>query len=338
MLIYLIVIILKKETKETLSNIAKNKTMKNDFPIKCYNIDHYTLIVPNAKAVADFHQNVLGYKLLNTLLVNAGSAPKGKHDMLNYVMSWPNSKKGVLVVTEGLTESSIFHQFLLKFGQGIHHIAFEVEEIEKSFNLLVKNGIELTSDKILRDPLSGLRQFFISSKYTGVFIELIERKNGSEYGKAAEQGFFTHDNMSGLAKTMQSYLDNNELKKTNDIKGLDTTNYFNIDEMIQVEGISNLNINFNEVDKAKSFLNEVLGFEFKNDQMVNPNETEKYLAFDPLINHGKGIIPVELSLRVKNLQNSQAILDELNIKYTEQGDSLRLSAKDAGYPMQLLHY
>ena len=191
--------------------------MKNDFPIQCHNIDHYTLIVPNAKAVADVHQDVLGYKLLNTLMVNAGSAPEGKHDMLNYVMSWPNSKKGVLVVTEGLTESSIFNQFLLKFGQGIHHVAFEVEAIDKAFSVLIENGIELTSDRILRDPISGLRQFFISSKYTGVFIELIERKSETENKMAEEQGFFTQDNMSDLAKTMKSYLDKDELKETEDI-------------------------------------------------------------------------------------------------------------------------
>jgi catechol 2,3-dioxygenase-like lactoylglutathione lyase family enzyme len=311
--------------------------MKNDFPIKCYNIDHYTLIVPNAKTVADFHQNILGYKLLNTILVNAGSAPEGKHDMLNYVMSWPNSKKGVLVVTEGLTETSIFHKFLLKFGQGIHHIAFEVEEIEKAFSLLIKNDIELTSDKILRDPLSGLRQFFISNKYTGVFIELIERKSNTEDKSSEEQGFFTHDNMSDLAQTMKSYLNDDELKKTETIKGLDTATYFEVEKNIQIEGISNININFTEIDKARSFLNEVLGFEFQDDQMINPNEEEKYLAFDASRSHGEGVIPVELALKAKNLKNSQVVLDKLNIKYEKEGNNLKLSAIDVGYPMQLLH-
>jgi catechol 2,3-dioxygenase-like lactoylglutathione lyase family enzyme len=311
--------------------------MKNDFPIQCYNIDHYTLIVPNAKAVADFHQNVLGYKLMNTIMVNAGSAPEGKHDMLNYVMSWPNSKKGVLVVTEGLTETSIFNQFFLKFGQGIHHVAFEVEEIDKVFSVLIKNGIELTSDKIMRDPLSGLRQFFISSKYTGVFIELIERKSETEDKTSEEQGFFTQDNMSDLAKTMKSYLDKDELKETeDDIKGLDSTTYFETDKTIQVENISNLNINVAEVDKAKRFLNEVLGFEFENDQMVNPNEAEKHLDFNAG-NYGEGVIPVELALRVKDLKNSQGILDELKVKYVKQGNSLKLSASEAGYPLQLIH-
>ena len=311
--------------------------MKNDFPIKCYNIDHYTLIVPNAKSVADFHQNVLGYKLLNTIMVNAGSAPQGKHDMLNYVMSWPNSKKGVLVVTEGLTETSIFHQFLLKFGQGIHHVAFEVEEIDKAFSVLVENGIELTSDKILRDPLSGLRQFFISSKYTGVFIELIERKSDTEDKTTEEQGYFTEDNMSGLAQTMQSYLDEDELEETENIRGLDATTYFKTDKTIQVKNISNLNINVTEAGKAKSFLNEVLGFECQNDQMINPNEAEKYLAFNTG-NYGIGVIPVELALSVKGLKNSQIILNELNIKYEEQGNSLKLSASEAGYPLQLVHH
>lgn len=311
--------------------------MKSNFPIQCFNIDHYTLIVSNAKAVADFHQNVLGYELLNTILVNAGSVPEGKHDMLNYVLSWPNSEKGVLVVTEGLTETSIFYQFLLKFGQGIHHVAFEVEAIEEAFRTLVENGIELTSDKILRDPLSGLRQFFISNQYTGVFIELIERKSDKEDKSAEQKGFFTHDNMSGLAKTMQSYLDNGELKESEEIKGLDDTTYFKPNKKIQVEGISNLNIKFGEIDKAKQFLNEVLGFEFRNNRVINPNETEKYLAFETSRNYGEGIIPVELVLQATNLDNSRAVLNGLNLKYEEQDNRLKLSATDVGYPMQLLH-
>jgi|GEM_PF-2673657 len=310
---------------------------KLDFPIKCFNIDHYTLIVPNAKVVADFHQNVLGYKLINTILVNAGSASEGKHDMLNYVLGWPNSEKGVMVVTEGLTKESIFHKFYEKFGQGIHHVAFEVDDIEDIFELLITKGIEITSDKILRDPLSGLRQFFISNKYAGFFIELIERKSETEDKTSEKQGFFTQDNMSGLAHTMKSYLDDPNLKNDDDIKALDETNYFETEENIEVDRIDNIQINVAEIESAKEFLNSVLGFNIEGEKLINPNEKDKFLSFSEIQESQTGVIPVELALKTFNFEKSKNILELLNLDFQIQGETIRLEKEYAGYPLALLH-
>jgi hypothetical protein len=163
-------------------------------------LDHYTLIVENAKAVARFHTEVLGFKHLRIQKVNAGSVPEGQHDMLNYVLQLPDSNKRVMVVTEGLTEESIFCRYLNTYGSGVHHIAYAVEDLDLIFDQLWENKIKTTSDQILRDPLSGLRQVFISREHSGYFIELIERTETSQ------AGVFTHDNMSALAKTMTSYL------------------------------------------------------------------------------------------------------------------------------------
>ncbi|MCL9804497.1 VOC family protein [Flavobacterium amniphilum] len=310
---------------------------KLDLPIQCFNIDHYTLIVPNAKVVSDFHQNVLGYKLINTILVNAGSASEGKHDMLNYVLGWPNNEKGVMVVTEGLTKESIFHKFYEKFGQGIHHVAFEVDDIEDIFELLVTKGIEMTSDKILRDPLSGLRQFFISNKYAGVFIELIERKSETEDKTSEKQGFFTHDNMSGLANTMKSYLDDPNLKNDDDIKSLDKTNYFEVIESIEVDRIDNIQINVAEVQSAKKFLNSVLGFSIEGEKMINPNEKDKFLSLSEIQESQNGVIPVELALKTFNFEKSKNILESLNLDFKVEGEAIRLEKEYAGYPLTLLH-
>jgi len=168
--------------------------------LKLGELDHYTLIVRDARAVADFHTKVLGFRPARIQLVNAGSAPIGSHDMLNHVLWLPGSTERVMVVTEGLTEDSIFRRYLEEYGAGVHHVAYAVENIERALGELRARGVHTTSDQILRDPVSGLRQIFLARAHCGYFLELIER------GESTEAGTFVEDNMAALANTMQSYL------------------------------------------------------------------------------------------------------------------------------------
>lgn len=193
-------------------------TMTNKhLPLRCERIDHYTIIVPEAKAVSDFHHDVLGYNFLELKEVNAGSAPAGQVDMLNYIHEWPDASGRVMVITEGLTDTSIFRRFMSKYGPGIHHIALQVDDLELAFATLKQAGIKTTSDRIMKDVISGLKQIFVDNAETGVFIELIERCDDAGMAvDATEKGFFTHDNMAGLAGTMSGYID--DVKKVKAIE------------------------------------------------------------------------------------------------------------------------
>lgn len=177
--------------------------MKN-LPLNLGRFDHYTLIVPNAEECTRFHIEVLGFEWVRKHLVNAGSAPEGKYDMLNHLLHLPGDKSRTLVITEGLTDNSIFRKYLSTYGAGIHHVAYEVDNLEASFTILQNANIPLTSKNIIHDPLSGLQQVFISKESTGYFIELIERSPST--GK----GVFKEKNIVQLANTMNSYLDNNK--------------------------------------------------------------------------------------------------------------------------------
>lgn len=174
--------------------------MQPALPLPLGPIDHYTLIVEDAAAVSRFHTDVLGFEPLRIQKVNAGSAPEGEHDMLNHVLQIPSSPGRVLVVTEGLRPDSIFSQYLEKYGPGVHHVAYEVPDIEAAAAILRSAGYRLTSDRVLQDPLTGLRQIFISREHGGYFIELLERT------PLATGGAFTPHNMAALARTMQGYL------------------------------------------------------------------------------------------------------------------------------------
>lgn len=75
---------------------------------------------------------------------------------------------------EPLTEESPIYKFLQKRGQGIHHIAFKVDNIEETLTKLKKEGIALI-DKEPRIGIEGGKIAFLHPKSTGnILIELCQ--------------------------------------------------------------------------------------------------------------------------------------------------------------------
>ncbi len=66
-------------------------------------------------------------------------------------------------------------KFILRKGEGIHHIAFRVDNIDKSLRELSAKGVNLI-DKKARIGVGGTRIAFIHPKdMKGVLIELVEQ-------------------------------------------------------------------------------------------------------------------------------------------------------------------
>lgn len=75
--------------------------------------------------------------------------------------------------------SSPVYKFIEKRGEGIHHIALEVEDIQKMLKILGESGVELI-DKEPRIGAHNTRIAFIHPKSTrGVLLELCEEKKSS---------------------------------------------------------------------------------------------------------------------------------------------------------------
>ena len=159
-------------------------------------LDHYTLIVEDAEAVSSFHSEMLGFELLEVRPLNTGTAQAGEFDMLNYIMRFPGETDRTLVITEGLTEESVFRRHLRDHGPGIHHMAYQVDDIERAVEALRGAGAKLLSDTIMRDQRSGLRQIFVELPGAGYTLELIERR------PRALSSEFEDDNMVGLAQSI----------------------------------------------------------------------------------------------------------------------------------------
>ncbi|MDH7489623.1 MAG: methylmalonyl-CoA epimerase [Anaerolineae bacterium] len=75
-----------------------------------------------------------------------------------------------------LSETSGVAKFLEKRGEGIHHICFEVDDVEAALRNLESRGYELI-DKTPRIGSDGRRLAFVHPKGThGVLIEFYEKK------------------------------------------------------------------------------------------------------------------------------------------------------------------
>lgn len=71
-------------------------------------------------------------------------------------------------------ESSVY-KFLEKRGEGLHHLCFEVDDIEKMLSEMKKNGIKLI-DEAPRIGATGKKIAFVRPKNMGgVLIELCEK-------------------------------------------------------------------------------------------------------------------------------------------------------------------
>ncbi len=78
-------------------------------------------------------------------------------------------------LTEGLAPDSPISKFIEKRGEGIHHLAFEVEGIENELVRLSDAGIQLINEKPTQGAHSMKIAFLHPKSTNGVLIELCEK-------------------------------------------------------------------------------------------------------------------------------------------------------------------
>lgn len=128
-------------------------------------IDHIGIAVSSIDQALGFFQDALGIRLERVESEEGGRTrvaflPVGSSDVELVEPQDPDS---------GLAK------FLAKRGEGIHHICFEVDDIEGALAKLKEHGAQLI-DETPRQNAQGQRYAFIHPKSAhGVLIELYER-------------------------------------------------------------------------------------------------------------------------------------------------------------------
>lgn len=137
--------------------------------IKIKSINHLGLAPKDPEASSSFFSAILGLNDLgheivedqkvNTHMFSSGVSPDGPR----------------LEVLKATSEESPIQKFIDKKGGGIHHIAFEVENLEESLTFLKEKGVQLIDEKP-RLGADNCKIAFVHPKAAGgLLIELLER-------------------------------------------------------------------------------------------------------------------------------------------------------------------
>jgi methylmalonyl-CoA/ethylmalonyl-CoA epimerase len=87
-------------------------------------------------------------------------------------------KKGEskIELIEAYAPGSVINKFIENKGEGIHHIAFEVDNIEEEVNRLINEGFTLINEKPKEGADNKMVCFLHPKDTNGVLIELVTEK------------------------------------------------------------------------------------------------------------------------------------------------------------------
>tara|TARA_B100000700_G_C14987102_1_gene829404 strand:- start:1239 stop:1649 length:411 start_codon:yes stop_codon:yes gene_type:complete len=131
-------------------------------------LNHIGIVVKNLEKTADIFNKTIGLSLEDiedykeTLRI--GFLPIGSTD---------------IELIEPISSKGINADFLKEQGEGIHHIAFEVDSLDQAIDHAVKNGAE-----VIFGPTEGARSkrivFLKGDIFGGTIIELLESNQSSQ--------------------------------------------------------------------------------------------------------------------------------------------------------------
>ncbi len=128
-------------------------------------IDHIGIAVSSIGEALDFFEQALGVKV-----DHIGSEEGGR----TKVAFLPVGSTDVELV-EPLEQEGGLSKFLANRGEGVHHICFEVDDIETALTRLKESGAQLI-DETPRTNGTGMKYAFIHPKSAhGVLIELYQK-------------------------------------------------------------------------------------------------------------------------------------------------------------------
>lgn len=125
-------------------------------------IDHVAVAVKNLDEAIAVFESHYGVKLLKKL--------ENQED--KYVVAYLQFGEDIITCLQPLDESSLVAQFIEKSGEGLHHLALEVDDLEALINELDAKGVSIPVRKMegqaRKEVLVSPRNAF------GVVLQLVE--------------------------------------------------------------------------------------------------------------------------------------------------------------------
>ena len=173
-------------------------------------IDHITLCVENLDAAEYLFTKILGFEVI----WSARDVGSDKSSMDTIVVQRGDAKVALMQGRDKVVKSQI-SEFIEKYGQGIQHVAIEVDDIEAVSREWEEHGVKFSGPlKEGRDGCGPLKQRFTYPLFpgSGVFLELTQRKHGKERSKTFVRGIveslykdIERDQLKGEEQTIIDY-------------------------------------------------------------------------------------------------------------------------------------
>jgi len=133
-------------------------------------IEHIGIAVADLKTAANLYE-----KLLNTPVYKTEEVPS-EGVTTAFLQSGPNKVE----LLEATTPESPLAKFIEKKGEGLHHIAFEVEDIHAEMQRLKNEGFVLLTDEPKPGADNKLVCFVHPKSAGGVLVELVMDRKGTQ--------------------------------------------------------------------------------------------------------------------------------------------------------------
>jgi methylmalonyl-CoA/ethylmalonyl-CoA epimerase len=127
-------------------------------------VDHIGILVSNLDEAIKLYEDCFGAELDKIETIS-------KQGVKAAILSLAQGAK--LELLEPLADSNMA-KVLEKRGEGLHHITFEVDDVDKELSRLSERGIELV-DKKSRPGLEGMVAFIHPKSLRGVLVELCQK-------------------------------------------------------------------------------------------------------------------------------------------------------------------
>ena len=128
-------------------------------------VDHIGIAVRSIDRALEFYRDALGVSPVHRTVV--------EHEGVEAAVLPAGESR--LELIEPTTPGSVIARFLERRGEGLHHVALEVDDVEAAAEAVRQSGRRLVVDRV-QTGAEGYKYVFVHPKGTGgVLLELVER-------------------------------------------------------------------------------------------------------------------------------------------------------------------
>lgn len=127
-------------------------------------VDHIGIVVNELKVSVPLYEKLLSTPCYKTEIVESEKV----------ITAFFKTGESKIELLEAKEKDSVIASFIAKRGEGVHHIAFEVEDIYSEMQRLKKEGFQLLMDEPKRGADNKLICFIHPKSANGVLIELCQ--------------------------------------------------------------------------------------------------------------------------------------------------------------------